>query len=830
MKKHLFFILCLMALALNALPAVANDYLKIHFKDGHTERHYLKLVESISTSKYDMEGNLHDDYQTQRLVISGTTYTYPLADIDSISYHKVDDEQVKQNVDNIYSTTAPIFEQCSTIEEMEGHIDEIKEMEGVEDVWREDDDIVVQIRDWHKIHFTYIEPPIISHTLANLTRSLNTANIRHMLPIKEDGTPIKVAIAFQMNGDSRFSDAKKLDINLKNQFKQMGFDAHFIPDEDTGEILDIDFYERRMFDYDIVFLDTHGYYSHGRHGFYTSIKPGLWYSIIEDLDDTFFDIDDIGYHTCRTGTGNLNFGRFKSVSEDYIKKSDYKFSGSGPHIVFSGACKTFKGKETLTIEHKGKEQEIKGSSRSVADIFFDKGADICIGYNESTSYSTDAAYDFFSNMLNGASQEAAFYLLDSNLKKEETEHEPDLIDLINPNSEYDNPKSIFLFNTQTIEKSQQEIDDEIIENGDIKLQGTTSVYQLDKNPTGLKYGFRLGILPHVENQNEDQNIYAKEKRYSGDESYQVIFSAGAIADPGTTVYYRAFTYDGIHYNWGEEKSYTITPLRVSTSLLSLKAGWTQAVNITSGYGNYKVKSSDENVATVSVYDYTISINALKEGDATITVTDKSGQTATIKVTVTEVSINTPAEAIDLGLPSGTLWASCNVGAVSPEDYGGYYAWAETEEKSSYSWSNYKYSDAKGKNISKYCISSYHGTVDNLTTIEPEDDAARVNMGKDWRIPTKAEMDELLKKCEWKDETLDGVSGYRVTGPNGNSIFLPDGGAKSGDEMTRQGYGYYWVSTLYWGSASYCINTVFKEDNMFDRCMGLTIRPVLDKNR
>ena len=274
MKKHLFFILCLMALALNTLPAVANDYLTIHFKDGHTERHYLKLVENISTSKYDMEGKLHDDYQTQRLVISGETYSYPLLDIDSISYHKVDEEQVKQNVNNVYGTTAPIFEQCSTIEEMEKHVDEIKKMEGVEDVWREDDDIVVQIRDWHKIHFTYIEPPIISHTLANLTRSLNTANIRQMLPIKEDGTPIKVAIAFQMNGDSRFSDAKKLDINLKNQFKQMGFDAHFIPDEDTGEVLDIDFYERRMFDYDIVFLDTHGYYSLGRHGFFTSIKPG----------------------------------------------------------------------------------------------------------------------------------------------------------------------------------------------------------------------------------------------------------------------------------------------------------------------------------------------------------------------------------------------------------------------------------------------------------------------------------------------------------------------------------------------------------------------------
>ena len=93
------------------------------------------------------------------------------------------------------------------------------------------------------------------------------------------------------------------------------------------------------------------------------------------------------------------------------------------------------------------------------------------------------------------------------------------------------------------------------------------------------------------------------------------------------------------------------------------------------------------------------------------------------------------EWVDLGLPSGTLWATCNVGANSPEEYGDYFAWGETTTKSSYSWSTYKYCKGSSSTMTKYCTSSYYGTVDNKTELEPSDDAATANWGSEWQMPS-----------------------------------------------------------------------------------------------
>ena len=155
--------------------------------------------------------------------------------------------------------------------------------------------------------------------------------------------------------------------------------------------------------------------------------------------------------------------------------------------------------------------------------------------------------------------------------------------------------------------------------------------------------------------------------------------------------------------------------------------------------------------------------------------------------------------VDLGLPSGIKWATCNVGANSPEEYGDYFAWGETSPKTTYyNWSNYKYCNGDEYSMTKYCRSSEYGTVDNKTTLELSDDAAHVNWGGKWRMPTKAEYDELRSTyyCTWTWTTQNGVNGYRVTSKiNGNSIFLPAAGS----------YDIYWSSSL--GTISctaYCV--------------------------
>lgn len=132
----------------------------------------------------------------------------------------------------------------------------------------------------------------------------------------------------------------------------------------------------------------------------------------------------------------------------------------------------------------------------------------------------------------------------------------------------------------------------------------------------------------------------------------------------------------------------------------------------------------------------------------------------------------PEYAVDLGLPTGTLWADRNIGAECPEDQGNYFAWGETTPKNTYDWSTYKWCNGTKDSQTKYCTTSRYGTVDNLTILEPEDDAATANWGDRWRMPTSLEFEELLTYCTWEWTTQNNVIGYKVAGRNGNSIFLP----------------------------------------------------------
>ncbi len=157
------------------------------------------------------------------------------------------------------------------------------------------------------------------------------------------------------------------------------------------------------------------------------------------------------------------------------------------------------------------------------------------------------------------------------------------------------------------------------------------------------------------------------------------------------------------------------------------------------------------------------------------------------------------EYVDLGLPSGLLWATCNVGAENPKDYGNYYAWGETTTKSNYSWSTYKYG-SDWDALTKYNTDSYYGTVDNKTVLDPEDDAAHVNWGGAWRMPTSEEIDELINNCTWEWTTIDGKNGYKVTSNaenNNNYIFLPAAGGRYDGSLYDDGSCvYYWSSSLY----------------------------------
>ncbi len=218
-----------------------------------------------------------------------------------------------------------------------------------------------------------------------------------------------------------------------------------------------------------------------------------------------------------------------------------------------------------------------------------------------------------------------------------------------------------------------------------------------------------------------------------------------------------------------------------------------------------------------------------ENPRTITVT------ANITLTANFIDRFNGHAYVDLGLPSGTLWATCNVGATSPEEYGNYYAWGEVEPKTYYNWSSegdYKWGVYNGSDTN-YGMTKYNKT-DGKTVLDPEDDAATVNWGGDWRMPTVDEIEELYSNCtrEWTtDYNGTGIAGRIVTSDiNGNSVFLPAAGYRFNSSLNDAGsYGGYWSSSLGTSNPGNAYSLDFGSgyyvwDNSY-RYFGLSVRPV-----
>lgn len=276
-------------------------------------------------------------------------------------------------------------------------------------------------------------------------------------------------------------------------------------------------------------------------------------------------------------------------------------------------------------------------------------------------------------------------------------------------------------------------------------------------------------------------------------------------------------------------------------------------------------SSDESVALVT---NTGIVRVKGYGECTITCTanDGSGVSATCIVVVKKPN-NYGHDYVDLFLPSGLKWATCNVGAERPEDYGHYYAWGATEPQDVYDWAHCPFqtkntTDGEYTKFAKYLGSTSSSYKDPSATsanalktvLDPEDDAAYVNWGADWRMPTRAEQDELRQNCYWKWVTSyhgKSVNGYMVfrvknsvdAGKFSSSyspvdpytisdphIFLPAAGCRNGSDLNNVGsYGYYWSSSLssYDAGNAYALNFVSGNINWFDdnRNYGFTVRPV-----
>ena len=200
--------------------------------------------------------------------------------------------------------------------------------------------------------------------------------------------------------------------------------------------------------------------------------------------------------------------------------------------------------------------------------------------------------------------------------------------------------------------------------------------------------------------------------------------------------------------------------------------------------------------------------------------------------------NNHPHMIDLGLPSGTMWACCNVDATAPEKFGGHYAWGETNEKADYRAESYQYCTGQDNNgDGRYDEEpQFQHIGDDIAGSEY--DVAHVKWGKSWRMPTLDQIIELVDKCSWKWTSQNDVNGIAVSGKNGGSIFLPAADCRRNDIPTHEDLcGYYWSSTLinfdeY--DANYLIfdsqSWAYRHYARTYRYFGYSVRPVCQTNR
>lgn len=201
------------------------------------------------------------------------------------------------------------------------------------------------------------------------------------------------------------------------------------------------------------------------------------------------------------------------------------------------------------------------------------------------------------------------------------------------------------------------------------------------------------------------------------------------------------------------------------------------------------------------------------------------------------------EYVDLGLPSGLKWASMHIGATAPEDYGDFFAWGDTQghvpANYDFQWSNYILCGSSETTMNKYCNDSNYGVVDNKTVLDPEDDAAHVIWGGNWRMPTNEELTELRTNCTWTWEKLNGVMVFKGQSTNNdNCIFFPCGGMANGWGISGSYNSFNcWSSTVVYdesyeahtfgGNAFNGANRIQIGNFRLERYIGLPIRPVCD---
>ncbi len=713
MKTKIISIVVMLLMACNVM---AQDYMRVYFKDRSCRKFYLNDITSIATKKLDADGIQHSDYEYQHITTHHNKYVYNLNEVDSITFSKFKEEEV---INNMSVTLPEIFEvisSCSNVNDINNYLSKIKNYQGVEDAWVSGVELFVTFKGWETMSFTFPHNSDSEEDEEDLARESNRA--KAMIPrmeaiVKPEGKELKAVIANQQAFDeSRQKFIIGYYVPLQLQFESCGIKT----DNKTRPRLS--FFAKDIFNYDLIFLVTHGTYDIKIHSH--ELLTGDELCVIpkkgkgdelakiekekELLDSLFakrkpYEATD---EHIRTGwipevrDGDSCWVCYVSITEKFIEeKADGHFEN--PHsIMFNTAC------SSLYMDY------------SLAYIYLAKGLGVYLGYNNINTVGKKAGPKMYELMLSGLSFNLAQDSLPMQYKMEYRIEDKRYTYLnVVRNDVFPRFGGVFLFETCSKQIDQKELEMRYLNDQTVVFEGVTTTIQ----PNAVTCGFNYGYLGRGKRYNWDINTINSNIETERLSNRNLIFRA-ELKDLSffETIYFCAYTYDGRYYNYSKDTVFFTLPLFTCPD-------------------------------------------------------DKH------------------PHAIDLGLPSGTKWACCNVDTSHPEkqsptNYGGYYAWGETEEKSYYYWDTYPYHTPNGY---IYIGDDIAGT---------KYDVAHVKWGGSWRMPSHDQQMELLDNCSWTWTTRNGVHGILVTHSNFNTIFLPAAGyyvrANCNDEDR---FGHYWSSSL-----------------------------------
>lgn len=683
MKTKIIKTIAALMLSLLSLPMMGQDFMEVYFKDGIYKKFYLEGLKEWKVSQYDADGVMHADYNYQHIKTNTHDFVFELVKIDSIVFTKFDEEKAKQNFDAAMTSVLSVLSENITAEEVETKLDLIKNSESVEDAWCSGHVLFVDVRNCGTINFYLYEDIVDDEETED---DINLANqMKAYIPqfkqmLSQNGRTPSIVVANQNHYDLSRTNRLKVYETILDEFGQCGFDTTYLARPT------IDFFATEMYNYDLIFFISHGCYNDEtkNHSFITGELLGSEIPISKNSDASEELIDECrkrfrelnetakyrGIETVKISfqleegeSGNVLRG-YPSISEDFFgeggtSQGSFRINS----IFFNGCCQMFNGTTTET-------------ATSFADKFVKvHGLRLFLGYKFDNHYSPWAGSYFFRSMLCGKSTESAFNEVESKYKsKEKILTGAELLFRRN-----DNDNGIFFITpTITSETDPETVKSDYYNSKVVSVKGYTTSLDLADIKCGFLYSTNKDFSSAI---NVIDNAPVKVSKPFADGRGNVVFRYD-IKDlqPGNTYHYCAYTYDGKHYNYGNALSFYVPfELQLSTQDLSLTAGTTTTVEITSGNGGYTVSVDKPSIATATLSGNTITIEGVAKGTAKVTVKDKSGQTAEIIVTVwdnltlsqSSVNINVGNDVtVEITSGSGNYTVTSNNEAVASASVSG----------------------------------------------------------------------------------------------------------------------------------------------------------------